>query len=146
MESVTSSAAVAAPREGARDHMKSGLQPAGAPTAAASTNMSIVNFSFWSLTQRNPSGLRSGAMTLSQAPSRTPYSIRFAPGAAEKEVALRTQLTNARFHRLLDYCAGVLGESVRATDDLSRRVRSLRNGIESQTDGEGRCNNGERDR
>ena len=85
-------------------------------------------------------------MALLRAPFRTPHCNRFAPGAAEPEVALRTQLTNARFHRLLDYCAGVLGESVRATDDLSRRVRSLRNGIESQTGGEGRCNNGERDR
>ncbi len=57
---------------------------------------------------------------------------------------MRIRLTNARFHRLLDYCAGVLGESVRATDALSERVHSLRIGIEAQTSGEGRRNTGER--
>ncbi len=69
---------------------------------------------------------------------------RFPAGAAEPEVTLRTQVTNARFHRLLDYCADALGESVRATDDLSRRVRSLRNGFESQTGGKRRRYNGEK--
>jgi hypothetical protein len=54
------------------------------------------------------------------------------------------QMTNARFRRLLDYCAGALGESVRATDDLSRRVRSLRNGMETSTGSECRFNNRER--
>jgi hypothetical protein len=81
------------------------------------------------------------------APPRKPFQtvqgIRSAPGAAEPEVTLRVQMTNARFHRLLDYCAVALGESVRASDDLSRRVRSLRNGFESQTGGECRCNNRE---
>lgn len=77
-------------------------------------------------------------------PFQTVHGIRFSPGAAEPEVTLRMQTTNARFHLLLDYCAVALGESIRTTDDLSRRVRSLRNGIESQTGGERRRNNGER--
>ena len=81
-------------------------------------------------------------MSLPQAPSQLPKRNRTASDG-EPEVAARTRLTNARFHRLLDYCASVLGESVRATEELSHRVSSLRKVIEQQGSGEGRRENGE---
>jgi len=48
------------------------------------------------------------------------------------------QHANARFSRLLDYCADVLGESVRATEELSQRVSTLRKDIEFQKGGDDR--------
>ena len=81
-------------------------------------------------------------MSVPRAPSQTLRRNRLQPDATESEVALRVRLTNARFHRLLDYCAGVLGESVEATDELSRRVRSLRDAIETRSRGESRRKTG----
>jgi hypothetical protein len=57
---------------------------------------------------------------------------RVAALAGESEVAGRTRLANARFHRLLEYCANALGETLQATEELSRRVHSLRIEIERQ--------------
>ena len=48
-----------------------------------------------------------------------------------KNSAARSQLANARFHQLLDYCANALGESVQATEELSQRLSYLRKEIES---------------
>jgi len=82
-------------------------------------------------------------MFVPQAPLQLPKRNRTASENGEPEVAARTRLTNARFHRLLDYCASVLGESVRATEELSQRVSSLRKVLEQQGSGENRRNNGE---
>ena len=48
-----------------------------------------------------------------------------------KNSAARSQLANARFHQLLDYCANALGESVQATEELSQRLSYLRKEIET---------------
>ena len=83
-------------------------------------------------------------MSLPRAPYPMPRRDRPASDAAGPEAAMCARLTNARFQRLLRYCAGVLGESVRATEELSQRMYSLRMEIESQTGDEDRCNNWER--
>lgn len=75
-------------------------------------------------------------MVLPQAPIQFPRRNRLASDGAEPEVAARMRLANARFHRLLDYFADVLGESVRATEELSARVSTLREGIKSLTSGD----------
>ncbi|MGO8844069.1 MAG: hypothetical protein ACLQFI_01690 [Methylocella sp.] len=67
-----------------------------------------------------------------------PFSVFSMVAAAntfksETEVAARTQLANARFHRLLDYCADALGESIRATEELSQRMSYLRKEIEAHS-------------
>jgi len=77
-------------------------------------------------------------MALSQLPHQAPQCNRIASDGAEAEVAARMQHANARFSRLLDYCADVLGESVRATEELSQRVSTLRKDIEFQKGGDDR--------
>jgi hypothetical protein len=57
----------------------------------------------------------------------------FGSDAEESEVGARRELATARFHRLLDYCADALGESIRATEELSQRMSCLRKEIESQS-------------
>lgn len=42
----------------------------------------------------------------------------FGSDSEDSEVAARTQLANARFQRLLDYCADALGEGIRETEEL----------------------------
>jgi len=82
-------------------------------------------------------------MSVPQAPFQLPKRNRTASENGEPEVAARTRLTNARLHRLLEYCAGVVRENVRATEELSQRVSSLRKVLEQQGSGENRRNNGE---
>lgn len=53
------------------------------------------------------------------------------PAEGDSEVTARLRVTDARFSRLFDLCASVLGESVQATEKLSERVSSLRREIES---------------
>ena len=48
------------------------------------------------------------------------------------EVAARLRQTDVRFFRLLDICANALGESVRATQELSERMSFHRCEIESE--------------
>jgi hypothetical protein len=79
-------------------------------------------------------------MSIPRAPSTTLRRNRFATREADSDIASRTRRTNARFHRLLDYCAGVLAENVRAADELSDRVGALRGAIERRNGGEDRCN------
>ncbi len=74
-------------------------------------------------------------MALSQLPHQAPQRNRLISDEGEPEVAARMRVANARFHRLLDYCAGILGESIRATEELSLRVSSLRKGVESRAGG-----------
>jgi hypothetical protein len=69
---------------------------------------------------------------------------RLASDMREWEVAARTRLANARFRRLLDYCVDALGESIRGTEELSQRLSSLREGIESRANEGGRCKDVER--
>jgi hypothetical protein len=57
----------------------------------------------------------------------------FGSDTEDSEVAARTQLANARFHRLLDYCTEALSESIRATEELSQRISYLRKEIESHS-------------
>jgi len=83
-------------------------------------------------------------MPLPRAPSAILRRNRLAAREAGSDVTLRIRRTNARFHRLLDYCAGVLAESAKATDELSDRVGALRGAIERRSGGEDRCNRGEK--
>lgn len=64
-------------------------------------------------------------MALSQFPHQAPQCNRRASEGGEPEVAARVRVATARFHRLLDYCASVLGESIRASEELSQRLSSL---------------------
>jgi hypothetical protein len=50
----------------------------------------------------------------------------FGSDTEDSEVAARTQLANAHFHRLLDYRTEALSESIRATEELSQRMSYLR--------------------
>ena len=70
-------------------------------------------------------------MAFLQAPSQTPR--RFTFGAPDPAAALCIRRASARLRRLTDYCAAVFDESVRTTDELSRRVRFLRNELESRS-------------
>jgi hypothetical protein len=77
-------------------------------------------------------------MALPQASLQLPRRNRLASDGGVPEIAARIQFANARFYRLLDYCADALGESVRATEELSQRVSALRKGIESHASDGGR--------
>ena len=55
----------------------------------------------------------------------------------ESELSARLKLSNAQLRRLLALCENSLGETVRATQELSDRVTLLRGEIESLL-GEGR--------
>ena len=79
-------------------------------------------------------------MAFLQAPSQTPHQFTFS--APEPAAALGIRRASARLRRLTDYCASVFDESVRTTDELSRRVRSLRNELKSQSGVERRRNQG----
>jgi len=57
----------------------------------------------------------------------------FGSKTEDLEVSVRTKLANARFQRLLDYCADALGESIRASDELSQHMSYLRKEIESDS-------------
>ncbi len=65
--------------------------------------------------------------------SITTEATTFGSDAEDSELAARTQLANTRFHQLLDYCADALGESIRASEELSQRMSYLRKEIESQS-------------
>jgi len=48
----------------------------------------------------------------------------------EAEMSARLRLSNAQLRRLLALCANSLGDTVRATQELSERVTMLRDEIE----------------
>lgn len=48
----------------------------------------------------------------------------------EAEISARLKLSNAQLRRLLALCANSLGDTVRATQELSERVTLLRDEIE----------------
>ena len=80
-------------------------------------------------------------MAFLQAPSQR--SVQFTFTAPEAAAAIVIQRASARLRLLNDYCANIFDESVRTTEELSRRVRSLRKELESRSGVERRCNQGE---
>ena len=62
------------------------------------------------------------------------YELHHAPTLGstigEAEMSARLRLSNAQLRRLLALCANSLGDTVRATQELSERVTLLRDEIE----------------
>jgi hypothetical protein len=60
--------------------------------------------------------------------------ISLASAEGEPDVAALLALSNSQFDRLAALCAGILGETARATQDLSERLSFLREQIEALSD------------